>query len=118
MFQLLSDILKEPNYKDYSFAFQVLLKNLFHDLQMLSDNEIEYINHRASVDFVVYNEATRKPAFVIEVDGFASHENNPRQQEKDLMKDYIFKVYELPLLRLSTNGSREEVKIRQMLEQS
>lgn len=117
MFQLLSDILKKPNYKDYSFAFQVLLKNMFHDLQMLSDSEIEYINHRASADFVVYNEATRKPAFVIEVDGFASHENNPRQQERDLMKDHIFKVYGLPLLRLSTNGSGEEVKIRQTLEQ-
>lgn len=61
MFQLLSDILKEPNYNDYSFAFQVLLKNLFHDLHLLTKNEIEYINHRVSVDFVVYNEATRKP---------------------------------------------------------
>ncbi|MFR1517723.1 MAG: AAA domain-containing protein [Clostridia bacterium] len=117
MFQLLSDILKEPNYKDYSFAFQVLLKNLFQNLKLLTENEIEYINHRASVDFVVYNDVTRMPAFVIEVDGFASHENNPRQQEKDLMKDHIFEVYGLPLLRLSTNGSGEEVKIRQMLEQ-
>lgn len=117
MCQLLYDILKEANYKDYSFAFQVLLKNLFHDLQLLTKNEIEYINHRASVDFVVYNEATRKPAFVIEVDGFASHENNPQQQERDLMKEHIFKVYGLPLLRLSTNGSGEEEKIRQMLEQ-
>lgn len=118
MFQLLSDILKEPNYKDYSFAFQVLLKNLFQDLQLLTENEIQYINHRASVDFVVYNKATRKPAFVIEVDGFASHENNPKQQERDLMKDHIFKVYGLPLLRMSTNGSGEEVKIRQILERN
>ena len=116
MFQLLSDILKELNYKDYSFAFQVLLKNLFHDSQLLTEKELEYINHRASVDFVVYNDATRMPVFVIEVDGFASHENNPRQQERDLMKDYIFKAYGLPLLRLSTNGSREEQKIRHMLE--
>ncbi|WP_444645417.1 AAA domain-containing protein [Caproiciproducens sp. R1] len=117
MFQLLSDILKESNYKDYSFAFQVLLKNLFHDSQLLTEKELEYINHRASVDFVVYNDATRMPVFVIEVDGFASHENNPRQQERDLMKEHIFKAYGLPLLRLSTNGSREEQKIRQMLEQ-
>lgn len=116
MFQLLSDILKEPNYKDYSFAFQVLLKNLFHDLQMLAEDEIEYVNHRASVDFVVYNRATRMPAFVIEVDGFASHVNNPRQQKQDIMKDHIFEVYGLPLLRISTNGSGEEQKIRQMLE--
>lgn len=117
MFQLLVNILKESNYKDYSFAFQVLLKNLFHDSQLLTEKELEYINHRASVDFVVYNDATRMPVFVIEVDGFASHENNPRQQKRDLMKDHIFKVYGLPLLRLSTNGSREEQKIRQMLEQ-
>lgn len=116
MFQLLSDILKEPNYKDYSFAFQVLLKNLFHDLQLLTENEIEYINHRASVDFVMYNGATRMPAFVIEVDGFSSHENNPRQQARDIMKNHIFDVYGLPLLRLSTNGSGEEQRIRQMLE--
>lgn len=117
MFQLLSDILEEPNYKEYSFAFQVLLKNLFHDLQPLAEEEIAYVNHRASVDFVVYHKITRKPAFVIEVDGFASHENNPRQREKDRMKDHIFNVYELPILRLSTNGSGEEEKIRNMLEQ-
>lgn len=56
------------------------------------------------------------PAFVIEADGFSSHENNPRQQARDIMKNHIFDVYGLPLLRLSTNGSGEEQRIRQMLE--
>lgn len=116
MILLLSDILKESRYKDYSFAFQVFLKNLFQDSPLLTKEELEYINHRASVDFVVYSEATRLPVFGIEVDGFVSHENNPEQQVRDLMKDHIFEIFKLPLLRLPTNGSGEEQKIRRMLE--
>lgn len=53
---------------------------------------------------------------VVEVDGFSFHENNPRQLERDRMKDRIFDAYGLPLLRLATTGSGEEQKIRMKLD--
>lgn len=114
--QLLTDILKEEEYKDYSFTFQVLLKNLFNDAHLLSDREVSYINNLASVDFVLYNKATKAPVFAIEVDGFSYHENNPNQQKRDAIKDHIFELFGLPLLRLPTTGSNEEQKIRRMLD--
>ena len=52
----------------------------------------------------------------IEVDGFRYHENNPEQLRRDKMKDAILEKYNLPLLRLATNGSDERRKIIEMLE--
>jgi len=41
---------------------------------------------------------------IIEVDGFAFHENNPEQLKRDALKDAILSKYELNFLRLATNG--------------
>ena len=49
---------------------------------------------------------------IIEVDGFAFHENNQVQQARDNMKDDILKKYEVPFLRLQTTGSGEKERIR------
>lgn len=46
-----------------------------------------HIQHRASVDFVVYNRVTNQPLLAIEVDGFAFHENSPDQRARDALKD-------------------------------
>lgn len=50
------------------------------------------------------------------MDGFAFHENQPEQLRRDAMKDNILKKYNLPLLRLATNGSGEREKIEKMLD--
>lgn len=47
----------------------------------------------------------------IEVDGFAFHENNPRQLERDKIKNDILEKYNFNFLRLSTTGSNEKEKI-------
>lgn len=52
---------------------------------------------------------------VIEVDGFAFHENNPMQQTKDRLKDSILEKSKIPYLRLKTNGSGEREKIEARL---
>ena len=48
---------------------------------------------------------------MIEVDGFAFHENNPMQQTKDRLKDSILEKSKIPYLRLKTNGSGEREKL-------
>jgi len=116
MFKLLSNILEEADFRDFSFAFQVLMKNLLLNTDKLSDEEILYVNNRASLDFVVYNKSNKLPALAIEVDGFASHENNPEQQKRDIRKNHILQLYNIPLLRLPTNGSEEANKIRAALK--
>lgn len=74
------------------------------------------MRHRASVDFVVYNRVTNDPLLAIEVDGFAFHENNPAQLERDAIKDEIFRAHRMPLLRLPTTGSGEDQRIRNALD--
>ena len=95
---------------------QVLLRNLLPDLGRLTLAQQAYIQHRASVDFVVYNRVTNRPLLAIEVDGFAFHENNPDQRARDALKDEILDAHHMPLLRLPTTGSREHQQIRRALD--
>jgi len=67
------------------------------------------------VDFLVYNKVTKKPGFAIEVDGFHFHKNGSRQKQRDLMKDHIFELYNIPLLRFATTGSGERKAIEKMI---
>lgn len=78
MWQLLDDIISEDKYNCFEFTMQVLLRNLLKNDDKLTPEEVRYVNHNASVDFVVYYKLNRKPVLIIEVDDFAFHENNPR----------------------------------------
>lgn len=113
---VLHDILAEPRYAHMTVGAQVLLRNLLPGLSSLTDAQRDYVEHRASLDFVVYNRVTNQPLLAIEVDGFAFHENNPRQRERDARKDAILAAYQMPLLRLPTTGSREHQRIRRALD--
>lgn len=114
---LLDEILQDSRYNGLTCSDQVLICNLFHDLTRLSGEQRRYVNNGASVDFVLYHKLDKSPVLAIEVDGFAFHENNPRQLERDRWKDGIFQTYGLPLLRLPTTGSGEDQKIRMKLDE-
>lgn len=86
------------------------------DPATLDPAQLAYIQHRASVDFVVYNRVTNQPLLAIEVDGFAFHENKPEQRERDALKDEILAARQMPLLRLATTDSREPQRIRRKLD--
>ena len=113
---VLHDILAEQRYAHLTVTPQVLLKSLLTDLGRLTLAQRAYVQHRASVDFVVYNRMTNQPLLAIEVDGFAFHENNPDQRARDALKDEIMDAHQMPLLRLPTTGSREHQRIRQALD--
>lgn len=91
------------------------MKNLINDESQLSEAEKTYINNRASVDFVIYYKMDKSPVLVVEVDGFAFHENNPQQLQKDKMKDLILEQKGIEHIRLATNGSGEKEKIMNKL---
>ncbi|MEO8222186.1 MAG: AAA domain-containing protein, partial [Specibacter sp.] len=114
---VLNEILAEAPYGDFTVTDQVVLRNLLPDLTRLTDEQAAYARHRATtLDFLVYNRISNRPAFAIEVDGFAYHENDPRQQVRDAHKDAICAIHQIPLLRLPTTGSGEERLIRQWLD--
>jgi hypothetical protein len=102
----LHDILAENRYAHLTVGHQVLVRNLLVDLGRLTPRQETFVRHRASVDFVVYNRVTNYPLLAIEVDGFAFHENNPAQLERDAIKDEILQAHQMPLLRLATTGQR------------
>ena len=64
---------------------------------------------------VVFYKQDKTCVLVIEVDGFAFHENNPDQLTRDRLKDNILRKYGIRVLRLPTNGSGEDEKIRNAL---
>jgi very-short-patch-repair endonuclease len=113
---VLHDIIAEQRYAHMTVSPQVLLRNLLPDLGRLTLAQRAYIQHRASVDFVVYNRVTNQPLLAIEVDGFAFHENSPDQRARDALKDEILDAHQMPLLRLPTTGSREHQQIRRALD--
>lgn len=113
---LLTDILARSQYNTYYFTEQVYLFNILNSQDMLNEEEKKYVKNRASVDFVVYRRIDKSVVLVIEVDGFAFHENNPKQKERDKKKDLILSKYGINLLRLPTNGSKEEDKILHALD--
>ncbi|GAB3410199.1 AAA domain-containing protein [Flindersiella endophytica] len=113
---VLHGMFTEPAYSDLYAVSQVLLHSLITDPSGLTPEQLRYVGNRASVDFVVYNRVTNALVQVIEVDGFAYHENDPRQLARDALKDMICETCRIPLLRLPTTGSREVARIRQALD--
>lgn len=115
---LLEEILEEPQNSRYGYVHGMLLRNLLNTVDLLTDEELRFVNNRASLDFVVYYKQGKTCVLVVEVDGFAFHENNPDQKRRDSLKDAILEKYGIPLLRLPTNGSREREKIKKVLNGS
>ena len=68
-------------------------------------------------DFYIFKKLGNKPVLVIEVDGYYVHKKGTRQYERDLLKNSILEKYEIPYIRLKTNGSNEEKRIRNKLEE-
>lgn len=113
---LLEEILAQPQYNRFSYTQGMLLRNLLNSVGNLSDEELTFVNNRASLDFVIYYKQDKSCKLVVEVDGFAFHENRPEQLRRDALKDSILTKYNIPFLRLATNGSGEREKIRRALE--
>jgi hypothetical protein len=113
---VLEEILAEDQYAHLTFSSQVLVKSLLPGRSRLTPRQKSFVDRAASVDFVVYNRVTNHPLLAIEVDGFAFHENNPVQLERDATKNEIFRDHQMPLLRLPTTGSSEYQRIRHALD--
>lgn len=90
---------------------------LIKNPELLNEQECRYaMNPATHLDFLIYNRIGKKPVLAIEVDGYEFHKEAAAQASRDLMKNHIMELYEIPLLRFKTNGSGEKEKIAEMLE--
>jgi len=116
MYAAIIDMLREMPELPLNVICHQKVRLLIRDYEKLTEAERCYVTHpNTHVDFLIYNRITKAPVLAIEVDGFHYHKEGTRQAERDRMKDAIFTKYEIPLLRLPTNGSNEIQKIKNIL---
>lgn len=117
--ELLKHILEDNKYKSFWFRMHVSLRDFVtNEKHNLTDEEFKFYMHpNAHVDFLIYNKMSKKPVFVIEVDGVSFHEQQEKQRIRDAKKDAILKKMCIPILRLKTNESNEKVRIINFIDQ-
>ena len=114
--QCLCEILAEPAYSRFGYQIEVFLKDALPNTRQLSEEQRAFVFTDSALDFGVYSQVTGRLVLAIEVDGWQYHGNNKEQQQRDALKDSIMAAYDVPVLRLPTNGSGEERRIREALD--
>ncbi len=117
MYSLIEEIIADYKYLNLDVVCHFPLNMLIKNLELLNEQECKYVMNQAThLDFLIYNRISKKPVLAIEVDGYEYHKEDTVQASRDLMKNHILELYEIPLLRFKTNGSGEKKKIMEMLE--
>ena len=116
MYNLISDILKQDRFGKYDIATHVPLRMILRTPDKLDDAEVSYaMNPWTHVDFLIFNKLGKSPVIIVEVDGAAFHAADSEQANRDKMKDGILEKYNLPILRLRTDESREKERLEERL---
>lgn len=117
MYSLIEEIMTEQKYASLDIVCHFPLNMLIRNPELLNDQECRYaMNPATHLDFLIYNRISKKPVLAIEVDGYEYHKEDTVQISRDLLKNHIMELYEIPLLRFKTNGSGEREKIIEMLD--
>lgn len=91
---------------------------MIRDFSLLNDEECRYAQHNAThIDFLIYNQVSKRPVLAIETDGYEYHKKENVQFKRDCMKNHILELYNIPLVRLSTTGSNEKTIIENKLKE-
>lgn len=115
--QCLREILAEPAYSRFGYQIEVFLKDALPNTRRLSEEQRAFVFTDSALDFGVYSRVTGRLVLAIEVDGWQYHGASDTQRKRDALKDSIMAAYGVPVLRLPTNGSGEELRIRDALDQ-
>lgn len=116
IYYLIEKIIRD--YANLGFHVYQSLNDLIKDKSLLNDEEMKYVSHHSThIDFYIFKKIGDRPILAIEVDGYKNHKKGTKQYERDLLKNSILKKYNIPLVRLKTNGSGEENIIREKLDE-
>jgi hypothetical protein len=114
VYDLLNKILAD--YEHLKFAMHISINKLIKDYSFMNPVEIKYIsNNWTHVDFLIYNNLTKENVLIVEVDGIRYHEQNELQLIRDSIKDKAVRMNGIKMIRIKTNESHEENKIRILL---
>ena len=117
MYLLVEEIIADNKYSSLDVLCHFPLNMLIKNPKLLNEQECQYaMNPATHLDFLIYNRIGKNPVLAIEVDGYEYHKEGTIQASRDLLKNHIMELYEIPLLRVKTNGSGEREKIIDMLE--
>lgn len=117
MYSLIEEIIADNKYSSLDVVCHFPLNMLIKNPELLSEQECKYaMNAATHLDFLIYNRIGKKPVLAIEVDGYEYHKEDTVQASRDLLKNHIMELYEIPLMRFKTNGSSEKEKIIEMLD--
>lgn len=113
----LREVLADPKYSTFGYHTEVPLWEALPNTRRLSEEQRAFVFTDSALDFGVFSRVTGRVVLAIEVDGWEYHGNNKEQQRRDARKDSIMAAYGVPVLRLATNESGEERRIREALDQ-
>ena len=115
---VVEDVLNKREYRHLNYIMHYPLNKLIKDLSILDEKEKDFVQHPSThLDILLYSKIDKRAVLAIEVDGFAFHENNAAQLQRDKLKDSILHKYNIPIIRFPTNGSQEEKKLIKKLQE-
>jgi len=118
MYGVIEDVLNMLEFNFFKCVLHVPLNSIVKDFSILSEEERKFAqNPWTHVDFLIFNKLDKEAVLAVEVDGYAYHQNNETQRERDALKDKILGQINLPVLRVATNESGEREKLIKMLEE-
>lgn len=118
MYAVIEKVLNLPEFQNLACVMHQPLRMLIRNPEKLDKHECQFVmNVLTHTDFIIFNKLDKMPVLVVEVDGYKYHANNPKQLERDKMKDTILQKYEIPILRMRTNESEEETRLYNKLVQ-
>lgn len=117
MHSLIEAMIAGDKYASLDVVCHFPMNMLIRNPELLDEQECRYaMNPLTHIDFLLYNRIGKKPVLAVEVDGYDNHKEDTVQAARDLMKNHILELYEIPLLRFKTNGSGEKEKLTEMLD--
>ena len=110
------DTIAENSLAHLGILIHYPLRHLITADSNLSRDQRKYATHSwTHIDFLIYDTVSHRAKLAIEVDGTQYHKADSDQGRRDVLKDSVLSSIGLPLLRLSTAGSREKELISQAL---
>lgn len=116
MYALINDVLKSDVFSKFDVISHQPLNAIICNFHKLSDEETAYAkNPLTHINFIIFNVIDKSPVLAIEVDGYAYHNDNIKQSDRDKLKNSILEKYNIPLIRFNTTGSMEKEKLEKRL---
>lgn len=108
-YNLLQDILRRYGLNHLAISCHSPLRMVLPNEHLLTEEETKYSRRPGThIDFLLYDKASLRPLYAMEVDGCSFHKEGESQYVRDLMKDSILRKYNIPSHRFRTNESNEE----------